>query len=169
MALLGTNGLTISGDPGRYVFPTAANGTFYVSDTGANTVYALAATGFRRDRYTSISAMNSANSTPARYRDAAFTGVSPHGVIFIATPEPGSFLPAAAALVVGAMWTWRKRRLPLLRHSEDTNPRPQFVSIARLIARLVQSLTRVWNLKAVHFPVPSFEIPPAIQELSVLV
>ena len=43
LPLLGTNGQTISGFPDDTVFPTTSNGIFYMTDTGANTVYALTA------------------------------------------------------------------------------------------------------------------------------
>ena len=40
-----------------------------------------------------------------------FTGVSPHGVIFVAsTPEPASLFLAAGALLLGAAVLLRKRR-----------------------------------------------------------
>jgi hypothetical protein len=114
VGLLGTNGQTISGFPDDTVFPTATSGTFYVSDTGANTVYALAASGLAPGSvYIDVGDEFGQLDTSTGIVTPLFTGVSPHGVIFIATPEPGSFFPAAAALVVGAMWTWRKRRLPL--------------------------------------------------------
>lgn len=59
LPLLGTNGLTISGLPDDTVFPTGANGIFYLTDTGANTVYALTAPVSLRDRSTLMSVMNS--------------------------------------------------------------------------------------------------------------
>ena len=66
VSLLGTNGQTISGFPDDTVYATSPNGTFYLTDTGANTVYALAATGLPQAHCMWMSAMNSASSIPAR-------------------------------------------------------------------------------------------------------
>ena len=61
VALLGTDGKTISGKPDDVVFPTAANGTFYVADTGANACMRSPPLVSLQDRSTSMSAMNLAS------------------------------------------------------------------------------------------------------------
>ena len=101
VALLGTNGQTITGDPDDTVFPTAANGTFYVADTGANTVYALAATGLAPgSAYIDVGNEFGELNTSTGVVTPLFTGVSPHGVFFVASPEPESFVLTAGGLVL---------------------------------------------------------------------
>jgi hypothetical protein len=111
VSLLGTNGLTISGDPDDTVFPTAANGTFYVADTGANTVYALAATGLAPGSvYIDVGDEFGELDATTGIVTPVFTGVSPHGVFFVATPEPASFLLAAGALLTMCGVLIRRKR-----------------------------------------------------------
>lgn len=108
--LLGTDGRTISGLPDDTVFPTSASGTFYVSDTGANTVYALAATGLAPGSvYIDVGDEFGALDTSTGIVTPLFTGVSPHGVVFVASPEPASFFLAACALLVGAIFVLKNR------------------------------------------------------------
>jgi hypothetical protein len=110
VGLLGTNGLTISGDPDDTVFPTAANGTFYVGDTGANTVYALAASGLAAGSvYIDVGNEFGQLDTTTGIVTPLFTGVSPHGVFFVASPEPSSLFLAGAALLMGAGFVLRNR------------------------------------------------------------
>jgi hypothetical protein len=103
--LLGTNGLPITGSPDDTVFPTSPDGTFYITDTGANTVYALAATGLVPgsifvdvgDTFGELDA-STGIVTPI------FTGVSPHGVIFVAAvDEPGTLALFCSALLGAAL------------------------------------------------------------------
>lgn len=104
LKLLGTNGLTISGLPDDTVFPTSASGTFYVSDTGADTVYALAATGLAPGSvYIDVGDEFGALNTSTGIVTPIFTGVSPHGVVFVASPEPASLLLAGALLMAAAL------------------------------------------------------------------
>jgi hypothetical protein len=111
LPLLGTNGLTISGFPDDTVFPTAANGTFYLADTGANTVYALAATGLAPGSvYIDVGNEFGELNTTTGIVTPVFTGVSPHGVIFVASPEPASFLLAAGALLTMCAVVVRRKR-----------------------------------------------------------
>ena len=112
VALLGTNGKTISGLPDDTVFPTAANGTFYVADTGANTVYALAATGLAPGSvFIDVGNEFGELDTSTGIVTPLFTGVSPHGVVFVPTPEPASICLVGGALLVVA-FVLRKRRGP---------------------------------------------------------
>jgi hypothetical protein len=103
--LLGTDGQTITGLPDDTVFPTSPAGTFYITDTGANTVYALAATGLAPgsvfvdvgNEFGELD-MNTGIVTPM------FTGVSPHGVIFVAAvDEPGTLALFCGALLGAAL------------------------------------------------------------------
>jgi hypothetical protein len=111
VALLGTNGETIAGLPDDTVFPTAANGTFYVADTGANTVYALAASGLAPGSvYIDVGNEFGSLDPSTGIVTPLFTGVSPHGVVFVATtPEPSSIFLAGGALLMAAS-VLRKRR-----------------------------------------------------------
>ena len=112
LMLLGTSGLTISGLPDDTVFRSAANGTFYVADTGANTVYALAATGLAPGSvYIDVGNIFGEIDTSTGIVTPLFTGVSPHGVVFVAAPEPGSFFLAGAALLMSVGFGLRKRCL----------------------------------------------------------
>jgi hypothetical protein len=111
LALLGTDGLTISGFPDDTVFPTAPDGTFYVTDTGANVVYAFTATGLAPGSvYIDVGNEFGSLDLATGIVTPVFTGVSPHGVVFVATPEPASFSLAAGALLAGAALVLGSRR-----------------------------------------------------------
>jgi len=113
LLLLGVGGTTISGLPDDTVFPTAASGTFYLADTGANTVYALAATGLPPGSvYVDVGNEFGELDTSTGIVTPLFTGVSPHGVFFVATPEPASFFLTAGALLIGVAYILRTRRRP---------------------------------------------------------
>jgi hypothetical protein len=123
VALLGTNGMTIAGLPDDTVFPTAPNGTFYVADTGANAVYALAASGLAPGSvYIDVGNEFGSLDTSKGIVTPLFTGVSPHGAVFVATtPEPPSiFLAGGALLMAGSVL--RKRRAPASRESAALRP-----------------------------------------------
>lgn len=104
-------GVTSTEFPDDTVFPTAADGTFYMSDTGGNTVYALHATGLAPgsvfidvgDEFGQLN-LSTGVVTPI------FTGVSPHGVFFVPVPEPASFIPVAGALLALLIFRFRNRR-----------------------------------------------------------
>ena len=111
LPLLGTNGLTISGFPDDTVFPTTSNGIFYMTDTGGNTVYALNATGLAPGSvYIDVGNEFGSLDLSTGIVTPIFTGVSPHGVVFVASPEPASFLLTGAALLFGAAFVLSKRR-----------------------------------------------------------
>lgn len=111
--LLGTNGMTISGFPDDTVFPTTPNGTFYISDTGANTVYALSATGLPKGSvFIDVGDEFGQLDTSTGIVTPIFTGVSPHGVTFVPAPEPVFFLPVAAGLFVLLVFRKPRRALP---------------------------------------------------------
>ena len=111
VALLGMNGQMISGDPDDTVFPTSANGTFYVADTGANTVYALSATGLTAGSvYIDVGDEFGILDLSTGIVTPVFTGVSPHGVTFVAAPEPASGLLTGVVLLIGASFVLRRQR-----------------------------------------------------------
>jgi hypothetical protein len=112
--LLAPGGVPISGDPDDTVFPTASSGTFYVSDTGGNTVYALAATGLAPGSvYIDVGDEFGELDTSTGIVTPLFTGVSPHGVIFVAsTPEPSSLLLVGGSWLIVVALVSRKRRAP---------------------------------------------------------
>ena len=93
--LLGTTGQTISGLPDDTVFPAAASGTFYVADTGANTVYALAANGLAPGSvYIDVGDEFGELDTSTGIVTPLFTGVSPHGWrLWRTRNRPRSFWP----------------------------------------------------------------------------
>jgi hypothetical protein len=100
----------VTGFPDDTVFPSGVEGIFYVADTGGNTVYAITATGLAPgsvyiDVGTTFGSLNTATGvvTPI------FTGVSPHGVVFEATPEPATFFLTAGGLLVGLAFIKRRR------------------------------------------------------------
>jgi hypothetical protein len=112
VGLLGTNGQTISGFPDDTVFPTTTSGTFYVADTGANIVFALSATGLVPGSvYVDVGNEFGVLDTSTGIVTPLFTGVSPHGVAFVASPEPTPlFLTGSALLLTIAFGLMRQRR-----------------------------------------------------------
>jgi hypothetical protein len=98
--LLGTNGQTINGFPDDTAFVTSKSGYFIMTDTGANTVYKIYANGLTvgsvfvdvGDEFGSLD-LTTGIVTPI------FTGISPHGLEFVPTPEPGTLMMFASGLV----------------------------------------------------------------------
>ncbi len=103
--------------PDDGMFATASSGTFYMTDTKSNTVYAITATGLRADSSFFVDAGKSFNSLDLSTGIATpiFTGVSPHGMDFVATstPEPSTLLISAAGLVLAAGAVLRRRKSSL--------------------------------------------------------
>jgi hypothetical protein len=98
--LLGTNGQTITGFPDDTAFVTSKSGYFIMADVGANTVYKIYANGLTvgsvfvdvGDEFGSLD-LTTGIVTPI------FTGVSPHGLEFVPTPEPSTLMMFASGLV----------------------------------------------------------------------
>jgi hypothetical protein len=110
LMLLGPGGQPLTGDPDDTVFATATSGIFYVADTGGNTVYALGATGLTPgSMFVDVGNEFGSLDTTTGIVTPLFTGVSPHGVIFVATPEPGSILLTGGALLLAAALVSRNR------------------------------------------------------------
>jgi hypothetical protein len=103
-------GLTI-GSPDDAIYPTATSGTFYLTDTSANTVYALAATGLSTTTlYVNVGNVFGSVNTSTGVVTPLFSGSGLHGIEFVpAVPEPSTCAFVFAGLA-GIFWTVRKRR-----------------------------------------------------------
>jgi hypothetical protein len=102
-------GMTI-GNPDDALYPTATSGTFYLTDTTANTVYALAATGLSTSTlYVNVGNVFGSVDTSTGVVTPLFTGSGLHGIEFVpAVPEPSTFGLVLAGLA-GAFWAVKKR------------------------------------------------------------
>jgi hypothetical protein len=109
VALLDTNGQTITGLPDDTIYPNASGGYFYIADTGANTVYKITANGLAPGSvYIDVGDEFGILNTSTGVVTPIFTGVSPHGADFVsfgqAVPEPCTVsLTFAVALLFGAL------------------------------------------------------------------
>jgi hypothetical protein len=112
LSLLGTNGLPITGFPDDTIFPNAANGYFYVADTGANKVYRITATGLAPGSvYIDVGPEFGILNTTTGIVTPIFTGVSPHGAAFVPTPEPSTVTLYLAGILLFAAFFAAKRRM----------------------------------------------------------
>ncbi|HLH02724.1 MAG TPA: PEP-CTERM sorting domain-containing protein [Bryobacteraceae bacterium] len=112
VALKGTDGKTISGEPDDTAYATATSGYFYIADTGANTVYKVWATGLTPGSvYVDVGNVFGSLDLSTGEVTPIWSGVSPHGVQFVASvPEPASFAFLCTGLLVGAGLVARRRR-----------------------------------------------------------
>jgi len=102
LALLGTNGLPITGKPDDTIFPNASNGHFYIADTGGNTVYRITATGLAPGSvYIDVGTEFGILDTTTGIVTPIFTGVSPHGATFVAPPVPE---PSTVSLILAGIF-----------------------------------------------------------------
>ena len=109
VALLGTNGKPIGGSPDDTIYPNVKNGIFYVADTGANKVYEITAAGLAPGSvYIDVGDEFGILDTSTGVVTPIFTGVSPHGAAFVATPEPSGVLLLAGGLT-GLLGLLRKK------------------------------------------------------------
>jgi hypothetical protein len=126
ISLLGTNNQPITGSPDDTIYPTATQGLIYLADTGANTVYELVASGLSPgsvlvDVGNELGSLDTATGvvTPL------FTGVSPHGAVFVTfaetVPEPNT----AYGIILGGLSfggiIYRRRRKLLRNPVVTTN------------------------------------------------
>lgn len=90
-----------SGNPDDSAFNgKATQGYFLFSDTGGNTVYKITATGLSLnmmfvDMGNEFGWVNMSTGAVT----SIFTGVSPHGLVFVPTPEPGTLTLLAGGLM----------------------------------------------------------------------
>jgi hypothetical protein len=108
-----------AGAPDDTIVPGATQGTFYVADTGANTVYAITASGLTpgTSLYADIATAFSSVDPTTGLVTPIFTGMSPHGMDFVAgaattSPEPSALGLCAIGLVFGIA---RRKRANLKR------------------------------------------------------
>lgn len=99
-----------AGAPDDALFPNATAGTFYVADTGANIVYAITATGLvpNTSLYADVANAFSSVDPTTGVVTPIFTGASPHGMDFVASPEPTSLVLCLTGGVL--LWGVRSRR-----------------------------------------------------------
>jgi len=111
LSLLAPGGAPVSGKPDDTVYPTATDGFIYLADTGANTVYKLTATGLTPGSvYVDVGTEFGSLDMSTGVVTPIFTGVSPHGAQFVATPEPASIAYAFGGLMFCAMIAVVRRR-----------------------------------------------------------
>ena len=113
LALTASAGTTI-GSPDDSIYPTASAGTFYLTDTTANNVYALTATGLTSNSlYVNVGTEFGSVDPATGVVTPIFTGAGLHGVDFVpaatATPEPASVGFMLAGFGVAALVSLRKR------------------------------------------------------------
>jgi hypothetical protein len=97
-------------------FPTTSQGILFVTDTGSNNVYEIAASGLTQGSIYAaeggaINAIGSVDPTTGAFTSVVSGLHSPHGLDFLATPEPNSayFLLSALAIAVARRWRSRVR------------------------------------------------------------
>lgn len=80
-----------AGSPDDAIFPTSAQGTFYVADTSVNTIYAITASGLTPNTslYADVGDAFTSVNTTTGVVTPIFAGMSPHGMDFVSSPEPG--------------------------------------------------------------------------------
>ena len=107
------SGATI-GSPDDALFATADSGTFYITDTTANTVYAIAASGIAPNTLfvNTATAFGSVDPTTGVVTPL-FTGTGLHGMEFVpsaaAVPEPSTLGITLAGIALSAAAVLRRR------------------------------------------------------------
>ena len=98
--LLGTNGQTINGFPDDTAYATSASGYFIMTDTGANTVYKIWATGLTPgSAFVDVGNEFGSLDLTTGIVTPIFIGTSPHGLEFVPTPEPGTLLMFGSGII----------------------------------------------------------------------
>ena len=102
----------VTGSPDDSVFPTSSKGYFYIADAGGNTIYKLAANGLAAgSAYVDIGSVFGEVSLSTGVVTPIFSGVSPHGVVFVSSvPEPASIGFAAAGLLGLCVMIGRRKK-----------------------------------------------------------
>ena len=121
--LLGADGKTISGLPDDTAYSTSKSGYFYLADTGANIIYRVTATGLTPGAvYVDVGKVFGSLDLSTGVVTPIFTGVSPHGMQFVAAniPEPASFAFVFVGLLLGGTAVEvRRRKRAFSRKSAD--------------------------------------------------
>jgi len=102
LTLVALPGTTI-GSPDDSIYPTASSGTFYLTDTTANIVYALSATGLSTSSlYVNVGNEFGSVDPNTGVVTPIITGVGLHGLEFVPTPapEPGTVCLAVFGLAL---------------------------------------------------------------------
>lgn len=107
--LLGVGGNPINGKVDDTAYATATTGYFILSDTGANTVYKITATGLTVGSvFVDVGNEFGSLDLTTGIVTPIWTGTSPHGLEFVPTPEPGTLVMSASG-VIGLAGTLRRR------------------------------------------------------------
>jgi hypothetical protein len=110
IALSGANGAAI-GNPDDSIYATATSGTFYVTDSATNTVYAIDASGLTTNSlFVSVGNAFGSLDPATGVVTPILTGTGLHGVEFVASPEPAGVTMALAGVGILALTVYRKRR-----------------------------------------------------------
>jgi hypothetical protein len=108
------SGATI-GSPDDALFTTADSGTFYITDTTANTVYAIAASGIAPNTlFVNTGTSFGSVDTTTGLVTPIFTGTGLHGMEFVpgaAVPEPSTLGISLAGIVLGGVLTALRKRI----------------------------------------------------------
>jgi hypothetical protein len=98
--LLDVHGNPINAKVDDTAYATAASGYFLLSDTGANTVYKIYATGLTPGSvFVDVGSEFGSLDLSTGIVTPILTGVSPHGVEFVPAPEPGTLLMFASGVL----------------------------------------------------------------------
>lgn len=100
-----------AGLPDDTSFPNASQGLFFYADTGANTVYEVSATGLTPgSAFIDVGNEFGSLNTSTGLVTSIFTGVSPHGLFFVATPEPAAIYGLLTVVLLFAANRIRQRQ-----------------------------------------------------------
>ncbi|MBV9264600.1 MAG: PEP-CTERM sorting domain-containing protein [Acidobacteriaceae bacterium] len=111
LKLVAAPGTTI-GNPDDSIYPTASSGTFYLTDTGANVVYALSASGLSSTSlYVDVGDEFGSVNPSTGVITPIMTGQSLHGIEFVAAvPEPSTIGIALCGIALGLFARRRRAR-----------------------------------------------------------
>jgi hypothetical protein len=93
-----------SGLPDDTAFPNSTQGLFFYADTGANLVYEVSASGLAPgSAFIEVGNEFGSLNTSTGLVTPIFTGVSPHGLTFVPTPEPSSLCALVTIVLFGGV------------------------------------------------------------------
>jgi hypothetical protein len=100
-----------AGLPDDTSFPNNSQGLFFYADTGANTVYQVSATGLLPgSAFIDVGNEFGSLDTNTGVVTPIFTGVSPHGLAFVPTPEPSSLYVLLTVVFLCGAGNWLRKR-----------------------------------------------------------